>query len=265
MRFACLAPQQFDSQAFGHDYYRVVRFEYPALQEELAALRPPFMVDAKRPAQDIEGAKALLRLGFTKACVQPTFVLDLAETRGAAVGEPFGKHPMDTDELEAHAANFLFTRFGLDPSVTERERVHHQRLWIGNSMASTEILKFVEPGAFVSFRVKDGAAAIDLVSVLPEARGRGSLLLGRLRAWAASKGLGRIEVTTESENITACLFYQKNGYRLDRAAVAFHLRRLDGDGKRESRAGKLAHCHEVRLEADKKLPLIAASKSRNTA
>jgi len=222
---ACLARQDFDSQAFNVDYYRVVRFEPEPLGRELEALAGPFMADAKLDAQDIEGSKTLQRLGFRKICVQPSFALDLSGARGAAVGEPQGAVELPEAELAAHAANFPFSRFGLDPWIAEAERVRHQARWLANTMASADILKFTDHGAFVSFKIRDHAAVIDLISVLPAARGRGSLLLGRLKAWAAARGLGRVEVTTESENIPACLFYQKNGFRLARASVALHLRR----------------------------------------
>ncbi|WP_243358546.1 GNAT family N-acetyltransferase [Fundidesulfovibrio terrae] len=223
MDMKCLVRQQFDSDALGLDFYRATRIDPDILGRELAALPLPYMADAKAHAQDIDGAKLLMRLGFRKMCVQPTFSQDLTGAAGAACGEPMGAASMPEAELDAHAANFPFSRFGLDPDVAQAARVAHQRRWIANSMASGEILKFIEPGAFVSFKLKDKAAVIDLISVLPQARGRGSLLLGRLRSWAASKGLTRVEVTTESENVTACLFYQKNGFRLDRASVAFHL------------------------------------------
>jgi len=260
MDLTCLVRQEFDSEAFGLDFYRVVRLDPEALKRELSFLSSPtsptsrcgpFMADAKTPVQDIEGAKSLMRLGFGKVCVQPTYVLDLSgrpratsgepvgsmRTPGAASGapsgatemplageEPVGAIEMPGAELDAHAANFPFSRFGLDPSVADFERIAHQRRWLANTMASADILKLLEPGAFVSFKLKDGAAMIDLVSVLPQARGSGSRLLGRLTAWAGSRGLDRVEVTTESENIAACLFYQKNGFRLARATAAFHLR-----------------------------------------
>lgn len=223
----CLVRQPFDSEAFGLDYYRATSPDYEALARDLASLgvlRAPFMADAKLPTQDIEGSKRLQRLGFRKICVQPTFVLPLAGTRGAAVGEPQAVVDMPQDELSAHAANFPYSRFGLDPDVTESERQAHQERWLGNSMTSPDVLVFREQGAFVSFKVREGAVVIDLVSALASSRGRGSLLLERLKAWAAGQEHTRIEVTTESENIPACLFYQKNGYRLDRASVAFHLR-----------------------------------------
>jgi GNAT superfamily N-acetyltransferase len=144
--------------------------------------------------------------------------------RATAVGEPQAVVDMPRDELSAHATNFPYSRFGLDPDVTQSERQAHQERWLANSMASPDTLVFREQGAFVSFKVREGVVVIDLVSALPSSRGRGSLLLERLKAWAAGQGHSRIEVTTESENIPACLFYQKNGYRLDRANVAFHLR-----------------------------------------
>jgi GNAT superfamily N-acetyltransferase len=225
MTLTCLTRQDFDSEAFGLDYYRVTQFDYVALSGELASLPTPFMADAKLPAQDIDGSKQLQKIGFCKVCVQPTFVADLSGMSGTAAGEPQGAVELHQPELDAHAANFPFNRFGLDPQITEDERVEHQRRWISNSMASDKILKFMEQGAFVSFKLRESEVVIDLVSALPSARGRGSLLLGRLKTWAAFKGYTRIEVTTESENVPACLFYEKNGFRLAGAAVAFHMRR----------------------------------------
>jgi len=225
MDLTCLTRQEFDSDVFGLDFYRVTRLDPEILGRELSLLPVPFMADAKTPAQDIDGTKSLMRLGFRKVCTQPTYRLDLSNVSKAASGEPSEATEISADELAAHAANFPYSRFGLDPDVADHERLSHQKRWLTNTMASAGIFKFVEPGAFVSFKLRDNAAVIDLISVLPRARGRGSLLLGRLRAWAASKGLARIEVTTESENITACLFYQKNGYHLDRVAAAFHMRK----------------------------------------
>ncbi|GFK94222.1 dTDP-fucosamine acetyltransferase [Fundidesulfovibrio magnetotacticus] len=225
MNPTCLARQAFDSEAFAVDYYRVVNPAPEPLGRELDALAGPFMADAKLDAQDIEGSKALQRLGFRKVCTQPAFVLDLAGARGAAAGEPQAACALPETDLAAHAANFPFSRFGLDPMIAPEERTRHQARWIANTMASPDVLKFLDNGAFVSFKIRDAVAVIDLISVLPAARGRGSLLLGRLKAWAAARGLKRIEVTTESENVPACLFYQKNGYRLERASVALHMRK----------------------------------------
>ena len=225
MDLTCLARQGFDSEAFGLDYYRVIHFDYDALARESLALTPPFMIDAKLPAQDIAGSKDLQNIGFRKICVQPTYVLELSGNPGVAAGEPQGKVDMAQAELGAHAANFPFSRFGLDPRVTDAERITHQRKWLVNTMSADDILKFLEQGAFVSFKIREGAVVIDLVSALASARGKGSLLIGRLKAWAAHTGHSRIEVTTECENIPAGLFYQKNGFRLDRAVAAFHMRR----------------------------------------
>ena len=225
MNLTCLARQDFDSGAFGLNYYRVTRFDYGTLAGEVASLQLPFMADAKLPAQDVAGSKQLQGMGFRKVCVQPTFVAELSGMSGTAAGEPRGAMEFPLAELDAHAANFPFNRFGLDPQVTDNERIEHQRRWVSNSMASAGILKFLDQGAFVSFKLKESVVVIDLVSALPSARGRGSLLLGRLKAWAAFKGFTRIEVTTESENVPACLFYEKNGFRIAGAAVAFHMRR----------------------------------------
>ena len=126
MDMECLVRQQFDSDALGLDFHRVVRIDAEALTRELALLPRPFMADAKTAAPDIEAAKTLMRLGFRKMCVQPTFSLDLGGAAGAASGEPVRSTSLSGAELDAHAANFPFSRFGLDPDVPEQARVAHQ-------------------------------------------------------------------------------------------------------------------------------------------
>lgn len=225
MDLTCLARQGFDSDIFGLDYYRTVRFEYATLAREIESLTGPFMADAKLPAHDIEGAKALMRMGFLKVSVQPFFVFDLSGTPGAPSGDPEGRVDIDPVELDAHAANFPFCRFGLDPHVTEQERIAHQRAWLANTLKSEDILKFREPGAFLSFRIRGDVVAVDLLSAVGPMRGRASLILNRMKSWAAFHGYKRLELTTEDENIPACLLWQKHGFKLEKASVAFHLRK----------------------------------------
>lgn len=221
----CLVRQEFDSRVFGLEFFRLARFDPEALARELPGLPAPCMADAKLPAPDAAGAKALLRLGFAKACVQAVFAADLAGRPAGAVHEPETVTVMDPGEIGRHAANFPLSRFGLDPAVPERARQAHQRRWIENSLADPAIAVFRLDGGFASVKTKGPEASIDLISVLEGRRGAGAVLLGRLQDWAASRGLTRLRVVTEAENLPACLFYQKCGLRLAETVSVFHLHR----------------------------------------
>lgn len=127
------------------------------------------------------------------------------------------------DQIARHAANFRYNRMYLDPQVPARLALAHQQRWLANTFASQTVLKFAEPDALVSFRVDDQEARIDLVSIVAHRSGVGSRLMGRLFAWCAGQGIGRVEVTTEAENLPACRFYMKNGFTPVGAACVFHL------------------------------------------
>lgn len=249
MSAPCLVRQEFDSEVFGLPYYRMARFEPETLAAELEALNREhqemtglpgtsglsglsglssmsarFMVDAKLPAEQVDEAKALMGLGFRKVCVQAHFALESAvRNLTPSAGEPFGAVPAAPEVLDLHAANLRRSRFGLDPSVPEALRFAHQRQWLANSMASDTVRKFFAGSGFVSFTAKGGVAAIDLFSVPERRKGQGSVLLDRLKTWCADQGIPRLVVTTECENTPACLFYEKNGFRLAGTTTVFHL------------------------------------------
>lgn len=244
MSAPCLILQVFDSEVFGLPYYRMTRYDPTALADELdilnrehggAAGQPPvsgvssaaakFMADAKLPAEQVDEAKALMGLGFRKVCVQAHFAMDIAAhpPRTPNVEKPSGAVAAAPEVLDMHAANLRRSRFGLDPLLPEALRFAHQRQWLANIMASDTVLKFFAGNGFVSFTVRNATVAVDLFSVPEQRQGHGSILLDRLKGWCAHQGIPRLLVTTECENTPACLFYEKNGFRLAGTSTVFHL------------------------------------------
>ncbi len=220
--FVCLERQAFDSEAFGLDFYRVRRFEYRALAEDLARLRqlPRVMADARIAACDREADRFFQVQGFRKICVQLRF---------AAMARPIDADPDDTVEdrlgpaaVPRHVGNLVYDRFNLDAAVEKAGRDRFQAAWIGNSLASPSIRKVYHGESFISFKVSGADAVVDIVSVLEHRQGIGSALLARVCGAAARMGLARVLVTTEAENVPACRMYQKNGFRLDAHFSCFH-------------------------------------------
>ncbi|GAB6039231.1 hypothetical protein JCM15519_37900 [Fundidesulfovibrio butyratiphilus] len=225
----CLVPQSFDAEVLGRPYFRVLRLDPEALGRELAALPCPCMADAKIPAEDVDGAKTLQQLGFFKVCVLFHLARNLTETHRSTTEDatPSGSMQPDAPCLDALTANFRYNRMNLDPFVPPDLAFAHQRRWLANTFASSEVLKFTGPRAVVSFRRDDHLARIDLVSVVGHRRGLGTRLFAELFAWCAREGLSRVEVTTEAENLPAWRFYMKNGFEPVGASCVFHLHRGD--------------------------------------
>jgi len=229
MSFVCLTRQSFDSDAFGLDFYRVVRFDYPLLAGDLEALRrlPRAMADARINACDRPADLFLQRNGFRKVCIQLRFAAMVPPEAAA------GPDPGDTVEnrlapeaVARHVENLVYDRFNLDAAVPRAGRDRFQAAWIANTLASPSIRKVYDGESFVSFKVDGPDAVVDIVSVLRHRQGVGSALLARVFLAAARLGLSRVVVTTEAENEPACRMYQKNGFRLDGHFSRFHYVRL---------------------------------------
>ena len=221
MTMPCLSRQDFDSAAFGRPFYRLVRFDAERLPGELAACAedPDVMIDAKLPAEEIEQAALLQRLGFRKVSTQFSMSrrVDGAEhgEDGARIGNRLALAP---DEIARHAANFVYDRFALDIAV---ERAAHDAFytrWIANSLSGARHRVADLPGGFATFRDEGDALRIDLLSVLDKGRGTATALLRAILAHGGRLGRGRVDVVTECENKPAIQLYLSLGFQ----PVAFH-------------------------------------------
>ncbi len=221
----CLEPVEFDSAAFGFPYYRVTRLEEDGLAAEVDALlrNGRMAADAKRPADDVAGTHALMKLGFRKVCMQVTL-----QWRTAGSPEPDPEVELrdslgvDEETLWRHARNFTRDRFSMDPLLPAagRHRLYFQ--WLRNSVSGSKRVARAGDN-LCTFSRKGGDVVIDLVSILEARRGIGTRLLRTLQAHAVATGAESIIVSTECENTPAWSLYQKMGFLPIRYTSALHL------------------------------------------
>jgi GNAT superfamily N-acetyltransferase len=222
----CLVAMEFDTQAFGFPFYRVVRFDEDRLAAELAALGDSALMaaDAKRPADDVAGAHALETLGFRKVCMQIT----LCHHLGGYTGEPdpevefLDRLPLDDSVLWRHARNFTKDRFSLDPCLPAegRQRLYYQ--WFRGSLGGRKRVARLGPNV-CTFAQQGDEVSIDLVSILEPRRGFGARIVGAVVAAAANSGASTVRVVTECENTPAWKLYLQQGFVPDHFTAAFHL------------------------------------------
>jgi len=226
MHLECLEPQDFDAKAFGAPFFRVKTFDAAGLDRDLtkvAAACPRRIIDAAVLSSDRAWDRYFQERGFKKACMQVRFVYEPdACDAGVEPGET-AEGRLSDEDIERHVRNLEFDRFNLDAAIRKEDRDRFQRMWLGNSMRSESILKLYDGASFVSFKIREETLSVDIFSALDRRRGVGSALLARLKACACGKKLQQIQVTTECENLPACLFYQKNGFRIGAFTSRFHL------------------------------------------
>ena len=216
------------SESLGTDYYLSVRVDFATLGADLEALPAPCIVDVRLLGEDIDNTRTLTALGFSKICVLAMFGADLSgrergeDARPGVAALPETVAVRDVSWIDRHANNLRLGCFALNPRISDWSWMAVHRGLVGKSLASPDVLKFFQDDGFVSFRMFEDKVVIDFFSVLDRRRGTGSTLMARLFDFARSRGRERIEVVTECENVPACLFYQKNNFRLAQTASIFH-------------------------------------------
>ena len=208
------------------------RLELPIEEADLEALagkrrRGQLFADAKLPSSDLAGARRLLESGFIKICVKIELHHDLrgpADDYGMSAGAVIAvdRLPLSAADIEAHAANFVTSRFRQDPRIPEvRARRLYVR-WVANSLSGRK--RAVAIGRnFCSFEDDYGVRTIDLLSVLEKRRGHAKHLLSELLADARRTGLREVHAVTEVENAAALSTYRSVGFEMFGFFTCFHL------------------------------------------
>lgn len=216
------------SESLGKDYFLAAHVDFSTLTADLAALPGPCIVDLRLLGEDIDNARTLISHGFLKICLLAMFSVELSGRNPGGPAAPETAIPPETAAsrdaswIARHANNLRLGCFALNPHISDEAWLAVHRGLVEKSLTSPEVLKFFLDDGFVSFRVHEDKAVIDFFSVLQGRRGTGSALMTRLFDFAQSRGISHIEVVTECENVPACLFYQKNNFRLTQTAGIFH-------------------------------------------
>lgn len=128
--------------------------------------------------------------------------------------------------LEAGA----FSRYRKDPNFKKEEFKKLFQDWLRKSL-NRQIADFAyiyklddESAGLVTAKVKDSILEIGLLSVKKEHRFKkiGSLLIMLMKKIAYDRGLNKINVYTQEDNIPACKFYEKNGFKVISKEYIYH-------------------------------------------
>ena len=123
-----------------------------------------------------------------------------------------------------------YSRFKLDPGFEDKSFRDMYKLWIDNSLNRKFADDFIvcKDGdvitGFATYKIKYGVAQIGLIAVLPtyQGRGIGAAILTSVENDLLDKGVKELRIPTQENNITACSFYKKRGYKVIEKAQIIH-------------------------------------------
>lgn len=187
----------------------------------------PCFVDARLPVSRTEVARRLEDAGFRLVDTgmnfeRPTWAA--AHSRFSRMAEP-----TDRSAIEAIAVrNFSFSRFHLDPLVSNDAANEIKRQWAGNYFDGKRgdgmIVAEVEGRTvgFLQYLVAGDVLTIDLVAVDDRYRGRG--LARDMIAYADSlvPGVAFLRVGTQLANAASLRSYMGDNFRLISSSYVFH-------------------------------------------
>ena len=78
--------------------------------------------------------------------------------------------------------------------------------------------------AFVTFKIKDNLAQIGLIAVSPNSQGKGlgKNILLKVENYCFQNNIKTLLIPTQLENVIACNFYSKMGYKISEKIVVKH-------------------------------------------
>jgi GNAT superfamily N-acetyltransferase len=226
----CVELSSFDTEVFGHPFYRVHRFDPDGIRAGIAALptAPKLAVDAKVPASDIRTAQLLMSLGFRTVAM----MFHLTHTLETPAPVPLAAEivprlELPADVIRLHGQNFCFDRFNLDPLLDHEGAVRLFSRWVGNSLTQGRQQVIHIGSDICTFAMRDdGSVAIDIVSVLRHRMGIGKSLIGGLINESRRLGAQALHVTTECQNVPAWTLYRNAGFQPAGFTAAMHLVRI---------------------------------------
>lgn len=134
----------------------------------------------------------------------------------------------ELEELAVQAG--VHSRFKVDAQIPENKFVELYKIWMRRSI-TREVAKKVfvvrsegKIAGMVTVGEKGGRADIGLLAVDASLRGKnaGTALVRAAQNWGVREGYYSSQVVTQGDNIPACRFYEKCGYRVDKVENIHH-------------------------------------------
>lgn len=182
---------------------------------------------AKVPCHDTPGSERLQQHNFRVVDTAVTFL------RRAAAACQLPPQECTAEEqdsvLELARTSFRYSRFHLDPRVSNALADEIKREWVANyfrGRRGNAVLVARREGRPVGFLAaliaNSGERVIDLVAVAPawQGKGVGGELLGQFSSWA---GTHPCLVGTQAANLPSIKLYQRHGFELHQTQHVLHL------------------------------------------
>lgn len=124
-----------------------------------------------------------------------------------------------------------YSRFQVDPDFPDKDFERLYQTWVDNSLSgfmADYVLVYRIPGGsicgFITLKKNGGYLSIGLIAThsLYRRAGIGSALMDAAKYYAYEEGLF-LEVATQAENLPACSFYEKNGFKKQLQFTTYHI------------------------------------------
>jgi dTDP-4-amino-4,6-dideoxy-D-galactose acyltransferase len=124
-----------------------------------------------------------------------------------------------------------YSRFKTDEKLPAGCYEKLYRKWIEKSVSgeiADKVFVYIEDRrvlGLITVKIKPDHGEIGLLGIHPSAQGKGlgSKLIAAAENYATLQGKNKVEVATQKKNISACAFYEKNGYRIKSILNYYHI------------------------------------------
>lgn len=190
------------------------------------------------PTARIELVERLSRVGFTVVDTNLTFEKALEE-QGLGAGAVRAASADDENDVARIAReSFRYTRFHLDPKITDETADAIKEEWARNyfrGKRGDQLLVGLDDGCLAGFILllesTTEIPVIDLIAVEPASQGRGIASKLINNAVAACPAAKTMRVGTQAANIRSVRLYEKLGFRLVDSAYVLHWHSETGNTK----------------------------------
>ena len=237
-----IQPDSWLASRLGCDAFRVRvgsetgQLDREAVTASIRACGPGFYY-AKVPTERVTHAKGLADAGFYVVDVNVTFELTDRKPSDESAGlgiRVCDVQPSDHEAvLDIAATSFVYSRFHLDPWVSDEKANRIKRDWVENYLRGGRGERLLvahldgRPAGFLAVIAggADGRScrAIDLIGVARgcQRRGVGHALVGHfVQQYADVTDL--LRVGTQAANIPSIRLYEKNGFRVSETSYILH-------------------------------------------
>lgn len=126
--------------------------------------------------------------------------------------------------LELALDSGVYSRFKVDPRLTQSEFTKLYKLWIKMAWESNAILEAPRLQGMVTYRLVEKSANIGLIAVAKKSQGKGwgKKLIHAAEMYVANQGIRELRVVTQEANSPACNLYESTGFDLRDRVFVYH-------------------------------------------